>query len=101
MVFFESLRTEVMNQGVHVMVVAPGFTASNIRNSALTAHGEIQGESPRDEAKMMTAEQVAEEILNATLKRKRICTHYARQTCGLSEQMDPRLYGRPRLSGNG
>lgn len=71
MVFFESLRTEVMNQGVHVMVVAPGFTASNIRNSALTAHGEIQGESPRDEAKMMTAEQVAEEILNATLKRKR------------------------------
>ncbi|SEF44792.1 SDR family oxidoreductase [Algoriphagus boritolerans] len=69
--FFESLRTEVMNQGVHVMVVAPGFTASNIRNSALTAHGEIQGESPRDEAKMMTAEQVAEEILNATLKRKR------------------------------
>lgn len=69
--FFESLRTEVMNQGVHVMVVAPGFTASNIRNSALTAHGEVQGESPRDEAKMMTSEQVAEEILKATVKRKR------------------------------
>lgn len=69
--FFESLRTEVMNQGVHVMVAAPGFTASNIRNNALTAHGEIQGASPRDEGKMMTAEEVAEEILKATLKRKR------------------------------
>lgn len=69
--FFESLRTEVMKQGVHVMVVAPGFTASNIRNSALTAHGEVQGESPRDEGKMMTSEQVAEEILKATIKRKR------------------------------
>ena len=69
--FFESLRTEVMNQGVHVMIVAPGFTASNIRNNALTAHGAVQGESPRDEAKMMSAEQVAEEILKATLKRKR------------------------------
>jgi short-subunit dehydrogenase len=69
--FFESLRTEVMKQGVHVMVAAPGFTASNIRNSALTAHGQAQGASPRDEGKMMTAEEVAEEILKATLKRKR------------------------------
>ncbi|HSF52775.1 MAG TPA: SDR family oxidoreductase [Algoriphagus sp.] len=69
--FFESLRTEVMNQGVHVMVAAPGFTASNIRNNALTAHGQLQGASPRDEGKMMTAEEVAKEILNATLKRKR------------------------------
>ncbi|MFN3997605.1 SDR family oxidoreductase [Algoriphagus sp.] len=69
--FFESLRTEVMNQGVHIMVAAPGFTASNIRNNALTAHGEAQGASPRDEGKMMTAEEVAEEILKATMKRKR------------------------------
>lgn len=69
--FFESLRTEVMKQGVHVMVAAPGFTASNIRNNALTANGEVQGGSPRDEAKMMSAQQVAEEILKATQKRKR------------------------------
>ncbi|GAA0878643.1 SDR family oxidoreductase [Algoriphagus jejuensis] len=69
--FFEALRTEVMHEGVHVMVAAPGFTASNIRNNALTAHGETQGESPRDEAKMMTPGQVAEEILKATQRRKR------------------------------
>ncbi len=69
--FFESLRTEVMNQGVHILVAAPGFTASNIRNNALNAAGKSQGESPRDEGKMMTAEEVAEELLKATLKRKR------------------------------
>ncbi|MDE0558474.1 SDR family oxidoreductase [Algoriphagus sp. NF] len=69
--FFESLRTEVMKKGVHVLVVAPGFTASNIRNTALTADGSSQGESPRDEAKMMTSEEVAEHILKATIKRKR------------------------------
>ncbi|QYH38060.1 SDR family oxidoreductase [Algoriphagus sp. NBT04N3] len=69
--FFESLRTEVMKKGVHVLVVAPGFTASNIRNTALTADGSSQGESPRDEAKMMTSEEVAQHILKATLKRKR------------------------------
>lgn len=69
--FFEALRTEVMHEGIHVMVAAPGFTASNIRNNALTAHGESQGESPRDEGKMMSATEVAEEILKATLRRKR------------------------------
>mgnify|MGYP005854916629 CR=1 FL=1 len=69
--FFESLRTEVMNQGVHILVAAPGFTASNIRNNALTAHGQAQGASPRDEGKMMTAEEVAEEIFKACVKRKR------------------------------
>ncbi|MBS9522818.1 SDR family oxidoreductase [Litoribacter ruber] len=69
--FFESLRTEVMKRGVHVLVACPGFTASNIRNNALTADGSAQGESPRDEDDMMTATEVATEMLNATLKRKR------------------------------
>lgn len=69
--FFEALRTEVMHEGVHVMVAAPGFTASNIRNNALTANGKTQGESPRDEGKMMTSAQVAEEILKASQRRKR------------------------------
>lgn len=69
--FFESLRTEVMKRGVHVLVACPGFTASNIRNNALTADGSVQGESPRDEAKMMTSEEVAEAIFKATVKRKR------------------------------
>jgi len=69
--FLETLRTEVLNQGVHVMIACPGFTASNIRNSALTASGQVQGESPLDEGKIMSAEEVADIILKATYKRKR------------------------------
>lgn len=69
--FMESLRTEVMKRGVHVLVACPGFTASNIRNVALTADGTTQGESPREEQKMMTAEQVAQYILKGVTKRKR------------------------------
>ncbi|WP_296705539.1 SDR family oxidoreductase [Algoriphagus sp.] len=69
--FFESLRTEVMHEGVHVLVASPGFTASNIRNNALTANGASQGESPRDESNMMSPGDVAEAIVKATLKRKR------------------------------
>lgn len=69
--FMESLRTEVMNQGVHVMVVCPGFTASNIRQTALKADGSIQGESPREEEKLMPPEEVAQEVIKGLQKRKR------------------------------
>ncbi|WP_375585689.1 SDR family oxidoreductase [Cyclobacterium xiamenense] len=69
--FLEALRTEVMKLGVHVLVVCPGFTASNIRNKALTADGTPQKESPRDEEQMMTAEEVAQAMLKALQKRKR------------------------------
>ncbi|MEQ9402838.1 MAG: SDR family oxidoreductase [Cyclobacteriaceae bacterium] len=69
--FFESLRTEVMTRGVHVLVVCPGFTSSNIRNVALTADGKAQGESPRDEKKMMTSDEVAARTFKAYQKKKR------------------------------
>lgn len=69
--FYESLRTEVMYRGVHVLVVCPGFTASNIRNAALNAEGKAQKESPRDEQKMMSAEEVAERTFTAAQRKKR------------------------------
>jgi len=68
--FLEVLRTEMLHQGVHVLTAAPGFTASNIRKKALTKDGSAQGESPRDEEKMMTAEECAQHIYNAVIKRK-------------------------------
>src|SRR5690606_8783512 len=33
--FMESLRVENLKTGLHIMVACPGFTASNIRNTAL------------------------------------------------------------------
>ncbi|TAF67764.1 MAG: SDR family oxidoreductase [Cytophagales bacterium] len=69
--FLEALRTEMLPKGVHVLVACPGYTASNIRNTALTKDGSQQGASPREEGKLMTAEAVAELILKATVKRKR------------------------------
>ena len=68
--FLEVLRTEMLYRGVHVLTACPGFTASNIRNRALTKDGSVQGESPRDENEMMTAEECAAHIYHATAKRK-------------------------------
>ncbi len=69
--FLEALRTELLHTGAHVMWVSPGFTTSNIRNVARSASGEMQGETPLDEGKLMSAEQCAAIILNAVVKRKR------------------------------
>ncbi len=69
--FMETLRTENLKNDLHVLVACPGFTASEIRNTALSADGSRQGESPREEAKMMSAEEVAERIFNAVIHRKR------------------------------
>ena len=69
--FLETLRTENLKTGLHVLVACPGFTASNIRNTALAADGNTQGESPRDEKKMMQPEEVARRIYKAVEGRKR------------------------------
>jgi short-subunit dehydrogenase len=69
--FLESLKTELLQTGVHVMWVSPGFTASNIRNTALGASGVAQKESPLKEEKLMSAEECASEIFSSIEKRKR------------------------------
>ena len=69
--FLDTLRIEHLYDGLHVMVFAPGFTASNVRNAALTADGSQQGKTPRDEGKMMTAERVAEYLASGLERRKK------------------------------
>jgi short-subunit dehydrogenase len=69
--FLEVLRTELLHTGVHVLTACPGFTSSNIRKKSLTKDGSAQGESPRNEDTMMSAEECAAHIYNATVKRKR------------------------------
>ena len=69
--FLNTVRIENRKKGLHVLVAAPGFTASNIRKTALNEAGRQQGESPRDESHMMSAEQCAKIIVKGIEKRKR------------------------------
>jgi len=67
----EVIRIENRKKGLHVLITAPGFTASNIRNVALSKDGSPQGETPLDESKLMSAEKVARKIADAIERRKR------------------------------
>jgi NAD(P)-dependent dehydrogenase (short-subunit alcohol dehydrogenase family) len=69
--FLEALRTELLPEGVNVLTAAPGFTSSNIRHTALLANGQTQNDTPRDEDKMMTSEEVAQYLRQAVEKRRR------------------------------
>ena len=69
--FLEALRVENLKTGLHVMIAAPGFTSSNIRNTALAKDGLSQGETSMDEGKMMSTDKVAKIIVNGVLNRER------------------------------
>ena len=85
--FLDSLRVENLKTGVHVLTACPGFTASNIRNTALAKDGSQQGESPMHEEKMMTSDEVANIILNGVENRSRtlIMTSQGKLTVTLSK----------------
>ncbi len=69
--FLDTVRIEYLRAGLHVLVAAPGFTASDIRETALVADGKQQGKTPRNESKMMTAERCAAIMYRAIKNRRR------------------------------
>jgi len=91
----ESIRSELMEDGVNVMWVCPGFTTSNIRNVALNDKGKPQGESPMDESKMMSADECAHHILDAIEKKRRtlVLTFTGKRTVFMNKFF-PRLADR-------
>ena len=85
--FLDALRVEHLYDGLHVMTFAPGYTASNVRFSAMTADGTPQGSTPRDESSMMSAEKCALYLLKGIKKRKNkvILTSIGRLTVFLNK----------------
>jgi short-subunit dehydrogenase len=70
--FFDTLRIELQGTGVGVLVVSPGFVATDIRQHAMGADGNPLGQSPRDETKdTMSVDECVRQIIWAMQRRKR------------------------------
>lgn len=69
--WMESLRTELLDSGVNVICVSPGFTATNIRRTALNKDAIAEGETHMNEAALMQPDECAIKILNAVAARRR------------------------------
>ena len=85
--FLDALRVENLKTGVNILTACPGFTASNIRNTALDKDGAQQGESSMHEEKMMTSDEVAIIIADGVENRARtlIMTGQGKLTVALSK----------------
>ena len=68
--FLDTLRIEHLKDGLNVLVFAPGYTESNVRNAALVADGSPQGKTPLDEGKLMSAEKCAEYLARGLKARR-------------------------------
>ncbi|RRJ83177.1 SDR family oxidoreductase [Aestuariirhabdus litorea] len=69
---FDCLRVELAESGVQVMMVCPGFTATDIRKNALRADGSIRGEPFPWIGDVASAVDVAEDVFQGALKGKRL-----------------------------
>lgn len=96
--FLETLRMEHQEDGLHVLVFAPGYTASNVRFAALLADGTPQGATPKDESNMMSADEVARKMAYGLYERKRemILTSIGRMDVWLYKRF-PRLMDKVQL----
>ncbi len=67
---FTSLRSEVRNKGVHVMVVCPGFIKTNLQDRALGADGTVTRRPQSRIGRQDTPQSAAEAIFRGAEKEK-------------------------------
>ena len=68
--FFTSLRSEIRDSGVHVMLVCPGFVETNLQTRALGGDGQVTTHPQSVVGKPTTAEKVAADIFKGVQARK-------------------------------
>ncbi|ALL08343.1 short-chain dehydrogenase [Pedobacter sp. PACM 27299] len=68
--YFDSLRAELCDQGIHITLVCPGFIKTNVTLNALTASGSPQGTMDEAQAAGMLPETCAQLIVNAVKLKK-------------------------------
>ncbi|WNJ16859.1 SDR family oxidoreductase [Pontibacter sp. G13] len=92
--FFESLRTEEADTGVHVLMVCPSTIDTGIRKAAMT--DDKDGEAAQQQVgKVDTPEEVAEQIFQSTMHRKRqLITGFTGKMSWVIRKALPGLYDK-------
>ncbi|AYC34386.1 SDR family oxidoreductase [Pseudomonas cavernae] len=100
---FDTLRYEIKGSGVNVMLVCPGFTATDLRKNALVGDGSVTRKPPLAMGKVASAQDVAEAIYQGALRRRRLLVlSNVDWRARLLARFFPRLFERvllPRISG--
>jgi NAD(P)-dependent dehydrogenase (short-subunit alcohol dehydrogenase family) len=81
--FLDSIRIELAETGVDVLVVSPGFVKTDIRSKVLGPNGKPVDKSPRDESVGMTVDACTSIITRAVDRRAREIVMTPRARFGL------------------
>lgn len=68
--YFESLRIELDNPNIQILLACPGFIKTKVTINALTADGSAQGTMDAAQENGMPAQECAKQIINAIEKKK-------------------------------
>jgi len=68
--YFDSLRAELSDQKIKIIMVCPGFIKTNVTINALTAAGTPQGTMDEAQENGMPADECAKQIVEAIKKNK-------------------------------
>ncbi len=68
--YFESLRIELDNPNIQILLACPGFIKTKVTINALTADGSKQGTMDAAQENGMSAEECAKQIIKAIEKKK-------------------------------
>jgi NAD(P)-dependent dehydrogenase (short-subunit alcohol dehydrogenase family) len=70
--FFTSLRSELRQRGIHIMIVCPGFVNTNLQTRALGGDGRVTTHPQSVVGKATSAERVAEAIFKGALHQRHL-----------------------------
>lgn len=93
--FLETLRSEVREHGVDVLLAAPAFVRTNIEKNTLNEKGKVYGSKKALAGKVLTPEFVAQQIVRAAERQKRlVCISPMAKTARFVSKFFPALYER-------
>jgi dehydrogenase/reductase SDR family member 7B len=68
--YFESLRIELDQPNIHILLACPGFIKTKVTINALTANGTAQGTMDQAQENGMPASECAKQIIKAAVQKK-------------------------------
>lgn len=93
--YFDSLRIEINNPNILILLACPGFIKTNVTINALTANGKPQGTMDEAQANGMEPTVCANEILKAIAAKKEEVYIGGRETKGvLLKRFFPKLFAK-------
>lgn len=93
--YFDSLRIEIDNPNIHIMLACPGFIKTNVTINALTADGSAQGTMDDAQENGMSANNFAKQLIKDIKAKKEEVYIGGKEVKGvLIKRLFPKLFSK-------